>query len=108
MDVAATYLEAIDKASMRMRCGQLLACNGTVLEAHGPDASLGELCEICDTPADEPVRAKIVGFRDGRGIGGGLATIEFPARPGEQCAGGRDIDLVVGDHLLDHAQIAQP
>jgi flagellum-specific ATP synthase len=100
MDVAATYLEAIDKASMRVRCGQLLACNGTVLEAHGPDASLGELCEICDTPADEPVRAQIVGFRDGRVVLMPLAAMRQVSMGARIRALGQRMDVAVSEELL--------
>ncbi len=100
MDAAATYLEAIGKASMRVRCGQLLACNGTVLEAHGPDASLDELCEICDTSANEPIRAQIVGFRDGRVVLMPLAAMRQVSMGARIRALGRRMDVAVGDELL--------
>lgn len=68
MNTAARYQEAIRTAPTRVRCGRLLACNGLVMEAQGPEAPLGELCEIRDVTSDESIEAQVVGFRDGRVI----------------------------------------
>lgn len=100
MNVAARYLDAIDKAPIRVRCGRLLACNGIVLEAHGPEASLGELCEIRDTPAGEPIKAQIVGFRDGRVVLMPLAGMHQVSMGAHIRALGLRMDVPVGDELL--------
>lgn len=100
MDVAATYLEAIGGASIRVRCGELLACNGVVLEAHGPDASMGELCEIRDTPTGESIQAQIVGFRDGRVVLMPLAGMCQVSMGARIRALGQRMEVAVGDELL--------
>lgn len=48
------------------RCGHLLGFNGLVIEADGPDARIGELCEIENGEAGSAIRAEVVGFREGR------------------------------------------
>ena len=39
-----------------------------------------------------------------RGLG---SLVEFPTGPQQQRAGRGDVDLVVGHHLLDHAEVAE-
>lgn len=45
--------------------GRLLGFNGLVVEAQGPDAKIGELCEIEQQGAAKNVLAEVVGFRNG-------------------------------------------
>jgi len=65
---AARLLDAVRTVPMHRRCGHLLASDGFVLEAHGPEVSLGELCEVRDQRTGQTTRAQVVGFRDGRVI----------------------------------------
>lgn len=100
MSAAARYLEAIRSAPMQVRCGRLLACDGIILEAQGPEASLGELCEVRDTPSGEPVMAQVVGFRDGRVVLmplGEMGQISMKARIR---ALGQRLSIPVGNELL--------
>lgn len=46
--------------------GCLLGFNGLVIEADGPDARVGELCEVDGEVPGRHVLAEVVGFRDGR------------------------------------------
>ncbi len=46
--------------------GRLLSFNGLVIESDGPDAKIGELCEVELGHGAAPVRAEVVGFRAGR------------------------------------------
>ncbi|MDE3071439.1 MAG: FliI/YscN family ATPase [Pseudomonadota bacterium] len=46
--------------------GSLLGFNGLVIEADGPDARVGELCEVDGGMPGQRVRAEVVGFREGR------------------------------------------
>lgn len=100
MNVAARYLEAIGATPMWVRCGRLLACNGTVLEALGPEAALGELCEVRDTPTGEAIKAQIIGFRDGRVVLMPLAAMRQISMGAHIRALGRRMDVPVGNQLL--------
>jgi len=100
MNVATRYLETLGTTSLRVRCGRLLACNGTVLEAHGPEAALGELCEIRDGSAVEPITAQIVGFRDERVVLMPLARMHQVSMGAQIRALDRRMDVPVGDGLL--------
>jgi flagellum-specific ATP synthase len=60
------YRDAIDRAPMATRWGELVGFNGLVAEAIGPDAKIGELCEIDVGKGDAPLVAEVVGFREGR------------------------------------------
>jgi len=72
---------------------------GLAIEAEGPDATIGEICDIA-TRGSARVRAEVVGFRDGRltlmpygqvkGIGPGCDVIATDALS----------DVAVGDGLL--------
>ncbi|MFC5743553.1 FliI/YscN family ATPase [Dyella tabacisoli] len=53
-----------DKPLVHMS-GSLLGFNGLVIEAYGPDASIGELCEIDGDEPGQRIRAEVIGFRDG-------------------------------------------
>lgn len=60
------YRALLVEQPLAHRCGELLGFNGLVVEAHGPDATIGELCEIESAVDGQRVRAEVVGFRDGR------------------------------------------
>lgn len=47
------------------KCGSLVGFNGLVVEARGPDATIGELCEIEVAVGEQAIQAEVVGFRDG-------------------------------------------
>lgn len=97
---ATPYLEAIKNAPMHVRCGQLLACDGIVMEARGPEASLGELCEVRDIRTRERVQAQVVGFRDGRVVLMPLEGMHRISMGARVRALGHRLDLSVGDALL--------
>jgi flagellum-specific ATP synthase len=88
----------IRTAPMTHRTGRLCAFNGLVIEAAGPDARMGELCEV---QADDAwIPAEVIGFRQDRvllmpyGHAGGIAP-DAVVR-----ASGRSLRIPVGDALL--------
>ena len=91
MNAAERYLAAIRNAPLRVRCGRLLACNGLVMEAHGPEAPLGELCEVRDATSDESIVAQVVGYRDGR-------VVLMPYGEVRQIAAGARVRVLSGRH----------
>jgi len=93
------FLDAVRGAELTRRSGKVLAVTGHSIEAAGPAAVLGELCEL---PLDGGgvLRAEVVGLRPGRvvlmpygeprGIGAGSTVVASGAPPG----------IGVGDALL--------
>ncbi|ULU23713.1 FliI/YscN family ATPase [Dyella terrae] len=67
MGAAVAKLERIlASATWVRRVGRLVAFNGLVIEAEGPDAVIGELCHVFGDANEAPVLAEVVGFREGR------------------------------------------
>jgi flagellum-specific ATP synthase len=100
MNAAARYVKALRAAPLHVRCGRLLACDGFVVEANGPESSLGELCEISGADQQRNVRAQIVGLRNGRVVlmpYGPLNGIQAGARV---YALGKQLVQPAGDGLL--------
>jgi flagellum-specific ATP synthase len=79
------YAQAIAGCELVRRIGRVTRFHGLVLEASGPDAFLGEVCEVHCRSHAAPVLAEVVGLRDGtvllmpygelRGIGLGSEVI---------------------------------
>ncbi|MGH8077581.1 MAG: FliI/YscN family ATPase, partial [Lysobacter sp.] len=90
----------IGTAPMGQRLGRIVSFNGLVIEAQGPEAHLGELCEILPQGASVPVLAEVVGFRNERvllmpyGHVGGISTDSHIR------ATGRPVTVPVGEELL--------
>src|SRR6185437_14463062 len=62
----ARYTQSLASKPMAQEYGHLLGFNGLVVEADGPDARIGELCEIDALSLGRRISAEVVGFRDGR------------------------------------------
>lgn len=88
------------RVPLGQRLGRIVSFNGLVIESLGPEARLGELCEIQPHDGSEPVPAEVVGFRDERvllmpyGHVGGIST------DSDVRATGRPITVPVGHALL--------
>ena len=85
------YLDAVRGAELTRRSGKVLAISGYSIEAAGPQAALGELCEL-PLANGERLLAEVVGLRPGRvvlmpygeprGIGAGSAVVASGSPPG--------------------------
>jgi len=83
-----------------VREGEVVACNGLVIEAIGPDAHLGEVCELWSRNALTPVLAQVIGFREGRVLLMPYGTAAL-LRVGDRLrACGRSLQIPVGKGLL--------
>jgi flagellum-specific ATP synthase len=94
------YLDAVRDAKLHRRSGRIRQFFGSVVEADGPDAFLGEWCELRSDPPAAPITAEVVGFKDGRVLlmpYGDLHGIRIGC---EVVATGRTLDVPVGDALL--------
>lgn len=93
-------LRSIGQAPMGRHVGSILSFNGLVLESSGPQARLGELCEIQAGDDSPVVPAEVMGFRQGRvllmpyGHVGGIST------QSRIFATGRPVTVPVGGALL--------
>jgi flagellum-specific ATP synthase len=94
------YTTAIQGSELIRRIGKVSQFFGLVVEATGPDAFLGEVCQIYSRSQTQPINAEVVGIRDGkvllmpygelRGIGLGSDVI----------ATGHPMQIAVGDEIL--------
>jgi len=85
------YLDAVRSASLVRQVGRVRELAGLGIEANGPDVLVGEICEIRPRHGGRPLRAEVVGLRDGRvmlmpygelqGIGVGSAVISTGRMP---------------------------
>lgn len=94
------YLAAVRAADLIRRTGKIARSYGSVLESTGPDAFVGELCEIYGRTDDAPVTAEVVGLREGRVL---LTPYDEPrgiSLGAEVVATGRSALVPVGEPLL--------
>ena len=56
----------VDTADTVTRLGKVVQVAGLVVESEGPQASLGNICDIVSPSSDLVIHAEVVGFRDNR------------------------------------------
>lgn len=96
----AGLLRAIRTMPPGYREGDVVACNGLVIESLGPDARLGEVCELHARRREEPVLARVIGFRDGRVLLMPYGETEGVAVGDRVRARGVELTIPVGPALL--------
>ena len=94
------YLDAVRHAELVRRTGRVASVSGQSIEALGPDASIGEICEIIPGQHQQKLLAEVVGVKPGRivlmpygelrGIGSGCEVLATGLSP----------RIPVGDGLL--------
>jgi flagellum-specific ATP synthase len=94
------YLSAVNRVELTRRLGRVMAISGNSIEAIGPDATIGEVCEIVSMAPYAKLQAEVVGVKPGRvilmpygetrGIGSGSEVVATGALP----------QVPVGDGLL--------
>src|SRR6266702_157940 len=97
---AARVLEAVRGADWVRRVGRITRFVGLTVESQGPDAQLGELCNIVSGGDGAATLAEVVGFSGSRLL---LMPYEDPVgiRIGSDViATGRSAQIRAGDHLL--------
>jgi flagellum-specific ATP synthase len=97
---AAQLLECIRTADWTRRVGRVVRSVGLTLEAQGPDARLGEMCEIHTPGAKCPVAAEVVGFADGRVLLMPYADLAGIEAGSEVRATGKSAAAAVGEQVL--------
>ncbi len=91
---------AIAASETAQRHGRLVAFNGLVIESIGPDAHLGELCEVVPSHGRDPVQAEVVGFRKDRVLLMPYGNVHGIAADSRVQATGRSLAIPVGMGLL--------
>lgn len=100
MTLASRLIAKIGEAEMAHRLGRLEAFNGLVIESVGPDARLGELCELMPFDGREVVQAEVVGFRRGRVLLMPFGNVQGVSPGSRIRATGNALRVPVGDALL--------
>jgi flagellum-specific ATP synthase len=91
---------SIQQADLALRHGRLVAFNGLVIESIGPNAHLGELCELIPEDGSEPVQAEVVGFRQDRILLMPYGKVQGISADSLVRATGRTLSIPVGWNLL--------
>lgn len=87
-----TYLDAVATTALTRRIGRVTGISGHSIEAQGPDATIGEMCEIRRGAATGTLQAEVVGMKPGRivlmpygdtrGVGAGDMVVATGLPPG--------------------------
>jgi flagellum-specific ATP synthase len=100
--MAATqrYVTAVRGAELIRRTGKVTQFFGMVVESIGPDAFLGEVCEIHPRSNAAPVIAEVVGLRDGKVLLMAYGELRGIGLGCEVLATGKPVDIALGAGLL--------
>ena len=93
-------LRAVDTADLNVRYGRIFAFNGLVLESNGPDAHVGELCEIQPRGHQPPIQAEVVGYNHGRVLMMPYGDMRGVSLDSVVRATGRSLSIPVGEAML--------
>jgi flagellum-specific ATP synthase len=100
MSLERKLINAIEQLDVSHRYGRLVAFNGLVIESNGPDAHLGELCELLTEDGREPVQAEVVGFKKDRILLMPYGNVHGISADSLVRATGRSLSIPVGNALL--------
>ncbi|HEX7636730.1 MAG TPA: FliI/YscN family ATPase [Noviherbaspirillum sp.] len=94
------YLDAIRHAELVRRTGRVICISGQSIEAVGPDATIGEVCEVAPGYAQDKLMAEVVGVKPGRVILMPYGELRGVGSGNEVVATGVHPRMPVGDGLL--------
>jgi flagellum-specific ATP synthase len=94
------YVAAVRSAELARRSGRVSQFFGLVVESAGPDAFLGEVCEIYSRSQRQPISAEVVGLKDGKVLLMPYGDLRGIAAGSEVIATGRPVGIPIGDVLL--------
>jgi len=95
----ADYSYAIGQADWVPRCGRVTHSYGVVVESKGPDAFVGEVCEIHPS-RNAAVTAEVVGIKDGKMLLMPYGELKGVKLGSQVVATGRPLQIPVGEALL--------
>ena len=94
------YTTAIHGGELTRRVGKVSQFFGLVVEANGPDAFLGEVCQIYSRSQTQPINAEVVGLRDGKVLLMPYGELRGIALGSEVIATGHPLQIAVGEEIL--------
>jgi len=96
------YSKIIEEVNPLSKIGKVLEIIGLVIEADGPNASIGDLCYIYndDTDKENKILAEVVGFRKGRILLMPLGSMDGLKSGATVYNTGSQMHIKVGDALL--------
>jgi flagellum-specific ATP synthase len=100
MSRAAKLLDTIRSADWIKRTGRIVRSVGLTVESEGPDARLGEICEISSRAHGATTLAEVVGFAEGRVLLMPYEDLIGIESGSEVMATGESAHAMAGEHLL--------
>ncbi|MFC5472015.1 flagellar protein export ATPase FliI [Cohnella suwonensis] len=94
------YSEALDRMDPVRVNGKVIQIIGLTVESEGPDASIGDVCEIYPNKGGKPVLAEVVGFRNNRVLLMPLGELHSVGPGCDVVATGGPLNVKVGSELL--------
>src|ERR1700761_345319 len=94
------YLSEVDECSPFVAKGRVKALVGLLIRATVPDVWIGELCLIYNPRSAHPVKAEVVGFKDGDVLLMPLGALVDIGPQSEVVPTGKYLSVKVGDELL--------
>jgi flagellum-specific ATP synthase len=94
------YATAVRNAELIRRSGRVTQFFGSVVEAAGPEAFLGEVCEIYSRSHRQPISAEVVGLKDGKLLLMPFGDLRGISAGSEVIATGRPLSVPTGEGLL--------
>src|SRR4051812_47772602 len=92
------YLDAVRDVELTRRTGRVLGISGQSIEASGPDATIGEVCEVqleagapgllAEVVGVKPGRIVLMPYGDTRGVGAGSRIVASGQPPGMRVGSG--------------------
>lgn len=100
LSLVDSLLTGIERVKLAEKYGSLTAFNGLVLESKGPDAKIGELCELLNGSNEPICLAEVVGFRNGKLLLMPFAKVTGITGSTPVRATGSHLTVAVGEELL--------
>lgn len=100
MTLSAAVIRAIREAPLQARVGTVRSFDGVAIIGHGPDARLGEVCEIHPRGGAGSLRGQVIGYRDGHTVIMPFGVPEGLAMDSRIVATGEALSVPVGEAML--------
>lgn len=95
-----SLLNVIHQSETIRRTGRVLQFYGLAVEANGPDVFIGEICEITAPGRLKPVKAEVVGFKNGNVVLMPFGNLHGIHVGSEIVATGKSASIPVGESML--------
>ncbi|MBD2845288.1 flagellar protein export ATPase FliI [Paenibacillus sp. IB182496] len=91
------HLRTLDPIRVNGKVTQVI---GLTVESEGPDASVGDVCDIYPAKSAKPLKAEVVGFRDNKVILMPLGNLQSIGPGCDVVSTGKPLTVQVGSELL--------